>query len=480
MSSEADVLYDPINKLDTAGGFADSVGAHLTVAGWGTTTEGGQPSDVPLRVRVPIVTNAQCNDAYGTGSIAAGMVCAGFPDGQRDSCQGDSGGPLFGVDSNGQYVLVGVVSWGFGCARPGYPGVYTRVSAYKIWICANSANTPVFCGGGDGGGGDASPPSPSPPPPTPVAGSVNIYGYYRTTWQNGGLVRYEPTMESGYPIAVTGLSASFPRSLGRLTNAPDGSPQIELVLYGQVTIGRLTLSPNREITTVQYPSDVQHIRVEAPGSPSPPPPSPPPSPPPPRPSPPSPSPPPPPGPVVASPYPPTTSAPSPPAGICTNTCQHAGDTDCDDGGFGADYQACDFGTDCNDCGPRGSPPSVASPPMPAPIATSPAPAGNALCNDQCQYSGDGDCDDGGPGAEYFESCPLGSDCTDCGTRYINTPPSPPPAMRIDLTGNYTALTSIGLLYIGIEHCARPPFPSDPPVPAERILLHPYCSIWCHS
>ena len=76
-----------MKKLDTAGGFADSIGAHLTVSGWGTTSEGGQASDVPLRVRVPIVSNAQCNAAYGAGSITAGMVCAGFPDGGRDSCQ---------------------------------------------------------------------------------------------------------------------------------------------------------------------------------------------------------------------------------------------------------------------------------------------------------------------------------------------------------------------------------------------------------
>ena len=67
--------------------------------------------------------------------ISAEQICAGDPMGRkRDSCQGDSGGPLIKVAVNGCPYQVGVVSWGFGCARPGVPGIYTRVSAYADWI----------------------------------------------------------------------------------------------------------------------------------------------------------------------------------------------------------------------------------------------------------------------------------------------------------------------------------------------------------
>ena len=57
------------------------------------------------------------------------MICAGYQHGKHDSCQGDSGGPLVARNK-----LVGVVSWGIGCAEDGFPGVYARVSSVRDWI----------------------------------------------------------------------------------------------------------------------------------------------------------------------------------------------------------------------------------------------------------------------------------------------------------------------------------------------------------
>jgi len=61
------------------------------------------------------------------------MICAGYKQGGKDACQGDSGGP-FVVKKDNAYTLQGVVSFGIGCARPGLPGIYTRVSTYVRWI----------------------------------------------------------------------------------------------------------------------------------------------------------------------------------------------------------------------------------------------------------------------------------------------------------------------------------------------------------
>lgn len=108
-----------------------------TVAGWGTTSEGSYSlPNLLQRVDVPLVSATSCAKSYP--KITDRMICAGYTDGGKDSCQGDSGGPLVAKADDGQTYLIGIVSWGRGCARAGYPGVYSKVNAGYDWIMENS------------------------------------------------------------------------------------------------------------------------------------------------------------------------------------------------------------------------------------------------------------------------------------------------------------------------------------------------------
>lgn len=95
------------------------------VYGWGTTSERDLFNDRLRQATIPLVSDARCAQAYGSSFDRRDMVCAGSPHG--DTCQFDSGGPLVV-----QGRLAGVTSWAYGCARPGYPGVYTRLSAFTL------------------------------------------------------------------------------------------------------------------------------------------------------------------------------------------------------------------------------------------------------------------------------------------------------------------------------------------------------------
>ncbi|KAK8739895.1 hypothetical protein OTU49_003250, partial [Cherax quadricarinatus] len=107
------------------------------VSGFGATTEGGDPSEILQKVSLPVWSDSDCKKAY-EGEIEDGMFCAGVTEGGHDACGGDSGGPL-ACDDLGTRYLAGLVSWGFGCGRPDFPGVYTKVSHYIDWINSNSA-----------------------------------------------------------------------------------------------------------------------------------------------------------------------------------------------------------------------------------------------------------------------------------------------------------------------------------------------------
>ncbi|XP_062131608.1 trypsin-1 [Drosophila sulfurigaster albostrigata] len=113
------------------------------VAGWGLSFEGGSTSSVLQETVVPIITNAQCRATSYKSMIVDTMLCAGYVQtGGQDACQGDSGGPLIVPDRI--FRLAGVVSFGYGCAKPNAPGVYTRVSRYLDWIAANTRDA-CYC-----------------------------------------------------------------------------------------------------------------------------------------------------------------------------------------------------------------------------------------------------------------------------------------------------------------------------------------------
>ncbi|XP_068151925.1 trypsin eta [Drosophila tropicalis] len=102
-------------------------GRMCQVSGWGRT-EQSSLSTILMTTNVSTIRHQTCGLIYGSG-LLPGMMCAGRLQGGTDSCQGDSGGPLV---YEGR--LIGVVSWGYGCAEPGLPGVYVDVQYYRQWI----------------------------------------------------------------------------------------------------------------------------------------------------------------------------------------------------------------------------------------------------------------------------------------------------------------------------------------------------------
>lgn len=127
-----------------------------TVVGWGSLRENGPQPDSLMEVTVriwdnptckvqttelrmqihfdPVYNSLHCQDTYGNaapGGIMDHMLCAGQKG--KDSCSGDSGGPMQ-VGSGSSWTQIGVVSWGIGCGKSHYPGVYSRVTKPRDWI----------------------------------------------------------------------------------------------------------------------------------------------------------------------------------------------------------------------------------------------------------------------------------------------------------------------------------------------------------
>merc|ERR1719382_469824 len=112
------------------------------VSGWGTLSTGGSQPNILQEVGVRTMSNEACTSSpntYPEAAITDNMLCAA--DEGKDSCQGDSGGPLVTKENSSHYTVIGVVSWGYGCAQAGAPGVYSRVTKQRDWIVENIEGT---------------------------------------------------------------------------------------------------------------------------------------------------------------------------------------------------------------------------------------------------------------------------------------------------------------------------------------------------
>ncbi|KAM6962553.1 transmembrane protease serine 9 [Aplochiton taeniatus] len=107
--------------------------AECYITGWGSMREGGSLTNLLQKAAVSIIDQSDCQQSYGSG-LTPNMMCAGYMEGGKDTCLGDSGGPLACRQPSGPWFVAGVTSWGHGCGRSGFPGVYTRVTAVREWI----------------------------------------------------------------------------------------------------------------------------------------------------------------------------------------------------------------------------------------------------------------------------------------------------------------------------------------------------------
>jgi len=225
-------VQKPIQVINAAETELEAPGTMAVVTGWGTRKVGQW--DFPDRlyqVSVPLISNQQCRDTnYEDEEITENMICAGFiQEGGKDACQGDSGGPLMVQEPGGEYRQVGIVSFGIGCGKPEYPGVYTRVSRFERWISAivgSDRSTYLFFSQFGLGPG--------------LASDLVFYSHSTTSEVNGA---FELTDPDGFSIPIEevfDLSGDrTPESSDRFTVPPNGSITFRTLDRSQTLIASL-------------------------------------------------------------------------------------------------------------------------------------------------------------------------------------------------------------------------------------------------
>jgi trypsin len=134
-------VESPLGLVTSAESALTAPGSAALAMGWGLLTEDGTFPDTLQQVELEIVDDWTCALALGEDVVqaGAGSLCAGYPDGGRDTCQGDSGGPLLVQEAGGGWLLAGITSFGLGCARTLSPGVYAEIQNYSdtgAWLNA--------------------------------------------------------------------------------------------------------------------------------------------------------------------------------------------------------------------------------------------------------------------------------------------------------------------------------------------------------
>jgi len=224
-------------------------GYNAYVSGWGTTSEGGSTSNVLKITEQTILANTDpvCTTGAGENPVRNSKMCA-YRQG-TDSCQGDSGGPLV-VQEDGRWTIVGVVSYGIGCARPGFAGVYARVNNYLDWINQNVA---------DGWCGTSNPSTPttapSPPPSSTTTGPTcdltctNVGSLTADVSLNG--VPSKCTNGYCYGKDGTDLCSMFGNPCGQTTTtqAPTTTPQASPLTCSKPCYLKFALDPIRNQVT---------------------------------------------------------------------------------------------------------------------------------------------------------------------------------------------------------------------------------------